>query len=140
MGATAPRSRRQRRSGERRSAAVPQQRRPHELERFTVPAAAPPARAGAGGSWAWGLIAATLPTALVLLLVVTGMIELAGARPGTAAGAVGVALYLAVAVPLVAAAVVGMRAWNRQRDLVGLRAALFSAWALIVGTAAVLVA
>lgn len=81
--------------------------------------------------WAWGLIAVTLPAAVVAVLLV----EVAGAT-GTVAGLL---VYLAVAAPLAGSVAVGLRAWRRRRDGLGLRAALMSAGMLVVSTALVAV-
>jgi hypothetical protein len=47
-------------------------------------------------------------------------------------------LFVAVAAPLVASIVVGVRGWRREHESLALRAALLSAWLLAVGTALVL--
>ncbi|HEU4514764.1 MAG TPA: hypothetical protein VFR87_16770 [Nocardioidaceae bacterium] len=77
--------------------------------------------------WAWGLIATALPAAIVALLLVEVVADATRWRSG-------LALYLAVALPLVASVVVGVRAWRRDRDGLGLRAALLSSGMLVVGT------
>jgi hypothetical protein len=89
-------------------------------------------------AWAWGLNAATLPVAIVALLLLTSVADLLGV--GGTATSVGVVLYLAVIAPLVAAIVVGYRGWRDEHEPLALRAALFSGWCIAVGTALVLLA
>jgi uncharacterized membrane protein YdcZ (DUF606 family) len=88
-------------------------------------------------SWAWGLIGATLPIALVAVLTLTALATPLGV---TTTGPMALVLYVAVAAPLVAAMVIGYRGWAREHEQAALRAALFSAWALVVGTALLLLA
>jgi hypothetical protein len=87
-------------------------------------------------SWAWGLIGASLPIALVAVLVLAALATPLSATTGPMV----VVLYVAVAAPLVAAMVIGYRGWRREHEQAALRAALFSAWALVVGTALLLLA
>jgi hypothetical protein len=89
-------------------------------------------------TWAWGLIGATLPVAVVAVLVLSGAAGLFGIS--STATAVGVVLYVAVVAPLVAAIVVGYRGWRREHEPLALKAALFSAWCVAVGTALVVLA
>ena len=89
-------------------------------------------------SWAWGLIAATLPIAVVAVVVLNAVADVIDVS--STSSAVGVALYLTVVAPLVASIVVGLRAWRREHERLALKAAVFSAWCVAVGTALVLLA
>jgi hypothetical protein len=80
-------------------------------------------------TWAWGLIAVTLPAGILAVLLleafgVTGRVADAG-------------LYLAVVAPLVASVVVGLLGWRREGEPLALRGALVSVFLLVVGTALV---
>lgn len=82
--------------------------------------------------WAWGLIAMTLPAALVAILVVDSVAAVVD-RSATGFWA-GVAVYLAAVAPLLASIVVGLRAWREQDEPLGARAAALSAFLLVAGT------
>lgn len=86
--------------------------------------------------WAWGLIAMTLPAALVAVLVVDSAAAVVG-RSGTSPWA-GAVVYLATVAPLVASIVVGLRAWREEGEPLGARAAALSALLLVGGTVLVL--
>lgn len=92
-------------------------------------------------SWAWGLIALTLPVGIVAVLLVEAVAAVTDLGAGQTTGASGwenVALFAAVAAPLVAAVVVGLRGWRREGQSLALRAALVSAGLLVLGAALVL--
>jgi hypothetical protein len=76
-------------------------------------------------TWAWGLIAVTLPLATLAVVVLDAF-----GQPRWA----GVGLYVAVAAPLVASVVVGLLGWRREGEALALRGALFSVFLLVVGT------
>ncbi|HSJ19073.1 MAG TPA: hypothetical protein VK964_00730 [Nocardioidaceae bacterium] len=76
-------------------------------------------------TWAWGLIAVTLPVGILSVLLVEAL-----GQPGWADAG----LYVAVAAPLVASVVVGLLGWWRESEPLALRGALFSVFLLVVGT------
>jgi hypothetical protein len=82
-------------------------------------------------TWAWGLIAVTLPVAVVAVVALDAFGVTRWADLG---------LYVAVAAPLVASVVVGLLGWRREGESLALRGALFSAFLLVVGTALVVLA
>jgi len=89
-------------------------------------------------SWAWGLIALTLPAGIVAVLLVEAVAAVTDLGAGETMGASGwenVALFAAVAAPLLASVVVGVRGWRREGQSLALRAALVSAGLLVIGAA-----
>ena len=90
--------------------------------RAKQPSAAGTERISRDVSWAWGLMALTLPAALVAVVLV-GIFE---ALAGTVLAWSGGLVYVAAMVPLVASIVVGLRVWRRDGEALGLRAALLS--------------
>jgi hypothetical protein len=98
----------------------------HRAERHGPFAVAEGTRFSRYVTWAWGLIAVTLPMAILAALV----IDLVGMTRWAA----DVTLYVAVAAPLVASIVVGLLGWRRESEPLALRGALVSVFLLVVGT------
>jgi hypothetical protein len=97
----------------------------HRAERSTRVVVAEGTRFSGYVTWAWGLIAVTLPVAILAVLVVDALGQPRWADVG---------LYVAVAAPLVASVVVGLLGWRRESEPLALRGALFSVFLLVVGT------
>jgi len=85
-------------------------------------------------TWSWGLVAFTLPAALLAAVAVGVLEQLAGTRLAWG----GVLVYGAVIAPLVASIVIGVRGWRQEHEMLALRAALLSALMVLAGTALVL--
>jgi hypothetical protein len=101
-----------------------------------------PDRASRSVSWSWGLIALTLPAGIVAVLLIEAIAAVSDLGTGEVLGApdwVDYGFYAAVAAPLVAAIVVGLRGWRREHASLALRAALLAAFLLVVGTTLVVV-
>lgn len=101
-----------------------------------------PRHHGGDATWAWGLIALSVPAGVAALLVVKVVADALGMTVGlprtgserTAQALFDLGFYLAVAAPLVGAVVVGLRTWREEREALGLRAALLGGGLLVVGT------
>jgi hypothetical protein len=98
----------------------------HRAERHRPVAVVEDTRFSGYVTWAWGLIAVTLPAGIVAVLLLeafdaTGWVADAG-------------LYVAVAAALVASVVVGLLGWRREGEPLALRGALVSVFLLVAGT------
>jgi hypothetical protein len=83
-------------------------------------------------TWAWGLIAVTLPAGILAVLLLEAF---------DATGRVAdVGLYVAVVAPLVASVAVGLLGWRRAHEALALRGALVSVGLLVAGTVLVALA
>ncbi len=97
--------------------------------------------------WALGLLAATVPVTLVAVAVIEAIAGAMGMGMGTpstpdevrAQDWLNYGFFVAVAAPLVASFVVGLRAWRRAHDAVALTAGLIAIALLVSGAAVVLV-
>lgn len=92
--------------------------------------------------WALGLLAATVPVLLLAVAVIEAVASALGMGMGTpstpaevdAQTWLNLGFFVVVAAPMVASAVVGVRAWLRAKDAVALTVGLISA-AMLAGGA-----
>jgi hypothetical protein len=104
----------------------------HRAERRTTAAVTEGTRFSRYVTWAWGLIAVTLPAGILAVLLLEAL-----DATGRVADAV---LYAAVVAPLAASIGVGLLGWRREREALALRGALVSSALLVVGTVLVVLA